>query len=95
MESGHKTPVVRLLSRAVIKANPFMRRMKVTDLLAKSERDITRDKSEPTLAAPELRAEAAIHWNRSAKPRRAASRAKRCNAKLVSCRKSGHSGVKR
>jgi len=96
MESGHKTPVVRLLSPAVIRANPFMRRMKVIDLLAKSERDVTWDRSEPATA--ELTADADIHGNRSAKPRRAASQAKRCNVNLVSCRKlwalSGAKGSK-
>ena len=42
MHAQKRTPVTRLLSPAVIKANPFMRRMSVSDLLAKSERDVSR-----------------------------------------------------
>ena len=36
MQAQEQTPVMRLLSPAVIKANPFMRSMSVTELLAKS-----------------------------------------------------------
>jgi hypothetical protein len=36
-----RTAVRQLLSPAVIKANPFMRSMSVSDLLAKSERDLS------------------------------------------------------
>src|SRR5688572_4647746 len=41
MQAQEQTPVVRLLSPAVIKANPFMRRMEVGDLIAKSERHVS------------------------------------------------------
>jgi hypothetical protein len=41
MLAQQRTPVTRLLSPAVIKANPFMRGMRVSDLLAKSERDVS------------------------------------------------------
>src|SRR6185312_10898415 len=41
IHAQQRTPVMRLLSPAVIKANPFMRRMSVSDLLAKSERDVS------------------------------------------------------
>jgi hypothetical protein len=47
MKADQQTPVVGLLSPAVIKANPFMRRMQVGDLLAKSERDVSREPAEP------------------------------------------------
>jgi hypothetical protein len=41
IQAQERTPVKNLLSSAVIKANPFMRRMSVSDLLAKSERDLS------------------------------------------------------
>jgi hypothetical protein len=41
MQAQQKTPVVRVLSPAVVKANPFMRNMSVSDLIAKSERDVS------------------------------------------------------
>jgi len=41
MLAQQRTPVTLLLSPAVIKANPFMRGMRVNDLLAKSERDVS------------------------------------------------------
>jgi len=41
IRAQERTLVARLLSPAVIKANPFMRSMKVSDLLAKSERDVS------------------------------------------------------
>ena len=89
MQAQEQTPVVRLLSPAVIKANPFMRRMSVTDLLAKSERDVMREKDEPVASPqssqtrPSARPEVRV-------PRRPpqAARAKRCNSKGARCRKS-------
>jgi hypothetical protein len=41
IQAQQKTPVVRVLSPAVVKANPFMRNMSVSDLIAKSERDVS------------------------------------------------------
>lgn len=41
IQAEERTPVRDLLSVAVIKANPFMRGMSVSDLLAKSERDLS------------------------------------------------------
>jgi hypothetical protein len=41
IQAQERTPVRDLLSPPVIKANPFMRGMSVSDLLAKSERDLS------------------------------------------------------
>jgi hypothetical protein len=41
MQAQQQTPLVRVLSPTVIKANPFMRSMSVIDLLAKTERDVS------------------------------------------------------
>jgi hypothetical protein len=41
LRAARQTPVAQLLSPAVIRANPFLRRMSVSDLLAKSERDLS------------------------------------------------------
>ena len=41
MQAPQQTPVVRVLSPAVIKANPFMRSMSVSDLIAKSIQDVS------------------------------------------------------
>ena len=94
MQAQEQTPVVRLLSPAVIKANPFMRSMSVTDLLAKSERDVMRERSEPIAASPPSRAQSAARVRAAAlrRPHQAA-RAHRCNSKVPSCRKfSGRGG---
>jgi hypothetical protein len=80
MKAAQQTPVARLLSPAVIKANPFMRRMQVGDLLVKSERDVSR---EPSVAVTPVRAAGAILQ----RPKRTVGVGKRCNAKLASCRK--------
>jgi len=95
MQAQEQTPVVRLLSPAVIKANPFMRGMSVTDLLAKSERDVMRERSEPIAASPPSRAQSAARVRAAAvrRPHQAA-RAHRCNSKVPSCRKSSGRGGK-
>jgi hypothetical protein len=95
MQAQEQTPVVRLLSPAVIKANPFMRGMSVTDLLAKSERDVMRERSEPISASPPSRAQSAARVRAAAlrRPHQAA-RAHRCNSKVPSCRKSSGRGGK-
>lgn len=41
MQAQQQAPVARVLSPAVIKANPFMRGMSVSDLIAKSMRDVS------------------------------------------------------
>ena len=45
MQAARQTPVKGLLSRAVVKANPFMRRMSIGDLLDKSARDVSPGKT--------------------------------------------------
>jgi hypothetical protein len=77
MQAEQEMPVVRLLSPAVIKANPFMRRMKAADLLAKSERDVSREPIERARATPAVQA----------RPSRTVRTGGRCNGKLASCRK--------
>jgi hypothetical protein len=81
MQAEQQTPVVRLLSPAVIRANPFMRNMRVNDLIAKSERDVSRERTaSQTPAPPTSSATAGIET-------RTVRRSKECNRKLSSCRK--------
>ena len=44
LQAPRQTPVPKLLSRAVVNANPFMRGMTVADLLAKGARDVNPDR---------------------------------------------------
>ena len=81
MQAQEQTPVVRLLSPAVIKANPFMRRMQVGDLLAKSERDVSR---EPADLPRTVRVASTPVQARQTRVVRVGGR---CNEKLSSCRK--------
>jgi hypothetical protein len=53
IQSREATPVVNVLSEAIIEANPFMRDMKVADLLSRSERDVNRDRNELVETAPQ------------------------------------------
>jgi hypothetical protein len=85
---GHEQ-VAQLLSATVIKANPFMRRMSVADLLAKSEHDIsserrlardTHDLASPA-PSPIARPRARVM------PADSHARRATCNPKLASCRK--------
>ena len=81
MQAEQQTPVVRLLSPAVIRANPFMRNMRVNDLIAKSERDLSRERTAAqTPVPPASSATAGIET-------RTVRRSKECNRKLSSCRK--------
>jgi ribosomal protein L12E/L44/L45/RPP1/RPP2 len=94
MQAQEQTPVTSLLSSAVIKANPFMRKMSVTELIAKSERDVMRERTEPVAAPPA--APARIAGNAKASSRRRmpqATHARRCNAKPASCRKFSGRGA--
>ena len=94
MQAQQQTPVVRLLSPAVIKANPFMRSMSVTDLLAKSERDVMRERSASAEPQP-TRADAAVRLKAATLRRMPqATRATRCKAKPASCRKFAAPGGK-
>ena len=69
-----------VLSAAVVKANPFMRAMKVADLLAKSERDVSRGRNQFAATAPQPR----MRPQPLARP----SHDKLCSQKLASCRKA-------
>jgi hypothetical protein len=94
MQAQEQTPVTRLLSAAVIKANPFMRKMSVTDLIAKSERDVMRERTEPVSAPPP--APVRVASNAKAPSRRRmpqATHARRCNGKPAACRKFSGRGV--
>ena len=55
LKAEPQTPAVQLLSPAVINANPFMLRMSVADLRAKSRRDVERDRQEVAAHAPQSR----------------------------------------
>ena len=81
MQAEQQTPVVRLLSPAVVRANPFMRNMRATDLIAKSERDVSRERTAAqTPVPPASSATAGIETQ-------TVRRSKECNRKLSSCRK--------
>ena len=81
MQAKENTPVVRLLSSAVVKANPFMRRMQAGDLLAKSERDVSRDPSEAVRTAQAIGTPLPAHQRRTVRI------GGRCSERLASCRK--------
>ncbi len=55
LKAEPQTPAVQLLSPAVIKANPFMLRMTVTDLRAKSIRDVEGDRQKMIANGPQPR----------------------------------------
>ena len=65
-------PVSRVFDRAVVRANPFMRRMTATDLIAKAEREMGERASAP---APERRLASTVPTLR-------------CRRQLASCRKA-------
>jgi hypothetical protein len=81
MHAQAQTPVVRLLSAAVIKANPFMRRMEVGDLIAKSERDVSREPAQLP------RTTQVVSTTLRPKLMRPVRLGGQCNEKLSSCRK--------
>ena len=80
IQAQQQTPVVRLLSPAVIKANPFMRPMQAGDLLAKSERDVSREPADP-------RTVRVASTPVQARQTRVVRVGGRCNEKWSSCRK--------
>ena len=79
MQAARQTPVEGLLSRAVVKANPFMRRMSIGDLLDKSARDVSPGK---THAPTDVVAPPAENYSQSftAKDRKPASTLQRDGA---------------
>ena len=80
------TRVADVLSTAVVKANPFMRDMSAADLLAKSERDVARERPRLATAAPEPRLRP-LPLQRPSQ-QRVASGERQCSPKLASCRKA-------
>jgi hypothetical protein len=81
MQAQQQTPVVGLLSPAVVTANPFMRHMKAGDLLAKSERDVSGEPVKISSTAPPLSAAIQAKAPQIVRGRR------QCSEKLSSCRK--------
>ena len=90
VQAEPETLVVRILSSSVIKANPFMKRMTASDLLAKTERDVEPARDETVAmgaselqARPSPRARPGIAVAR----RQIQARREKCNVHLASCRK--------
>ena len=67
------TPVSQVLSASVVRANPFMKGMTASDLIAKSARDVSRD--------------IVVEVERVQRKSPPVAKIKQCNAKLASCRK--------
>ena len=66
MQAKAHAPLSQVLSAPVVSANPFMRRMSVADLIAKSARDVMRDRTNlaaaaHALAVPRARPSASAH----------------------------------
>src|SRR5262249_16265057 len=80
-------PVSQVLSSAVINANPFMRGMSIADLVAKSARDVNRERTEPVAQVPQqvlhVPVRPAVARSRQASH---AAHAKPCNTRRTSCR---------
>lgn len=75
MQAQAHRPLTQVLSAPVVKANPFMRRMSVADLLARSARDVAHDRTErvAAVASPQSDARPARRGGASA-PKRAPER---------------------
>jgi len=54
LQARQDTPITQVLSAPVVKANPFMRRMSVADLLAKGVRDISRERILEVASEPQV-----------------------------------------
>jgi hypothetical protein len=86
LQSNAETPISKLLSSAVVTANPFMRDMDAGDLIRKSERDLATDRASMvatpaasrTSAPSTAKTAASVSW-----PGRPVAQ---CNARLASCR---------
>jgi hypothetical protein len=87
MQASAQTPVGKVLSASVIRANPFMRRMSVADLIAKSERDVTHDRKELVAEAPQPRSRPSPQARRrlSGKAKQRTARSKPCDPRRASC----------
>jgi hypothetical protein len=80
------TRVAHVLSAAVVRANPFMRDMSAADLLAKSERDVARERNQLAGTAPQPRMRPQPLTRPS--EQRVASHHKLCSQKRTLCRKA-------
>jgi hypothetical protein len=90
VEAEPQQPVVQVLSAPVIKANPFMARMTAADLLAKSVRDVERDRTQTMAVAGSLQVRSLAHARTGSgtiRRKAQAGRQEKCNPKLASCRK--------
>ena len=86
LKAGPATPAVQLLSRPVVRANPFMLRMTAADLRAKSIRDVEHDREHWVARAPSPRERPAA----SVRPfgnQSASYGIDKRDCKLASCRK--------
>ena len=86
VEAPASQPVSKVFNRAVVRANPFMYRMKATDLIAKAAREMRESATVPAsvipVSAPSEPAQA------TAKRRTEAVSTLRCRRQLASCRKA-------
>jgi hypothetical protein len=85
LQSQGETPVAKLLSSAVIKANPFMRNMDASDLIRKSERDLATDRA-ISVAAPAVDRAGTQSRAKTAEGIRPRQPVAVCNVRLASCR---------
>jgi hypothetical protein len=86
VQAPSSQPVTRVFSRAVVRANPFMSRMKATDLIAKAEREMAERGTVPAAATPVSTPRAPSRA--AAKRRTATVSTLRCRRQLASCRKA-------
>ncbi len=87
LKAKPETAAVQLLSPAVIKANPFMLRMTVTDSRAKSIRDVERERQEMIAIAPQPRQRPPARTRPVLRQTLPATVGHTENCKLASCRK--------
>jgi hypothetical protein len=89
MRADAETPVAHVLSAAVLKANPFMRGMSASDLIGKSERDVSRDGGEHLHATGGRGTVRQASTRFKVKSRQALNRVAptQCKKSLASCRK--------
>ena len=89
IQAEPQTHVVQVLSASVIRANPFMARMTVADLLAKSAQDVERNRADIVVGRPEPHTRPLAHARPVGEPknRRAAMAREICSPKPASCRK--------
>jgi len=85
LQSNAETPVSKLLSSAVITANPFMRDMDASDLIRKSERDLATDRA-IKVATPAASRTTAPSTAKAASVSRPGRPVAQCNVRLASCR---------